>query len=89
MARLSPSVRCGWRPLVFVRPGELRNAEWCEFDLERGEWSIPATRMKMRESHLVPLSQQALEVLRELQAMTGSGRYLFPGARTSKRPDEQ
>lgn len=73
-------------PLVFVRPGELRQAEWAEFDLDKAEWNIPAVKMKMREPHLVPLAQQALEVLRELQALTGRGRYLFPSARSSQRP---
>ncbi len=73
-------------PLVFVRPGELRKAEWTEIDLDKAEWNIPAERMKMREPHLVPLSTQAIEILRELQALTGSGRYVFPGARTHGRP---
>ena len=73
-------------PLVFVRPGELRKAEWTEFDLDNAEWNIPAERMKMREPHLVPLSTQAVEILRELHALTGSGRYVFPGARTNGRP---
>ena len=73
-------------PLVFVRPGELRNAEWAEINLERAEWNIPAVRMKMREPHLVPLSTQALAILRELQVVTGEGRYVFPGARTNGRP---
>lgn len=73
-------------PLTFVRPGELRRAEWAEFDLTRAEWNIPAARMKMREPHLVPLSRQALAVLTDLHAATGSGRYVFPGARTNGRP---
>jgi integrase len=73
-------------PLVFVRPGELRRAEWPEFDLDAASWRIPAARMKMREQHLVPLSTQALAVLRELQAVTGSGKYLFPSVRTVDRP---
>lgn len=73
-------------PLVFVRPGELRNAEWTEIDLERAEWNIPAERMKMREPHLVPLSTQAIAILQELNAVTGGGRYVFPGARTNGRP---
>ncbi len=73
-------------PLVFVRPGELRRAEWSEFDLDRAEWNIPAERMKMREPHLVPLSRQTVAILRELHALTGHGRYLFPGARTHARP---
>jgi integrase len=64
-------------PLVFVRPGELRKAEWSEFDLEAGEWAIPAKRMKTREPHLVPLSRQAVKVLRELLPVTGGGRYVF------------
>ena len=80
--------KCALRlaPLVFVRPGELRNAEWAEINLERAEWNIPAVRMKMREPHLVPLSTQALAILRELQVVTGEGRYVFPGARTNGRP---
>lgn len=73
-------------PLVFVRPGELRAAEWTEFDLEAGEWRIPAARMKMREQHIVPLSAQALEILKALQALTGDARYVFPSMRSSTRP---
>lgn len=73
-------------PLTFVRPGELRQAEWSEFDLEDGLWTIPARRMKMGVSHLVPLSSQVLEVLSELLPLTGRGKYVFPGARTLKRP---
>ncbi len=80
--------RCALRlaPLVFVRPGELRGAEWSEFDLESAEWRIPAERMKARVQHIVPLSRQALAVLEELRPLTGSGRYLFPSARTFQRP---
>ena len=80
--------RCALRlaPLVFVRPGELRKAEWSEIDLDKAEWNIPAKRMKMREPHLVPLATQAVEILRELHALTGGGRYVFPGARTNGRP---
>jgi integrase len=73
-------------PMVFVRPGELRGAEWREFDLESAEWRIPAERMKMRDAHIVPLSRQAVAILRELCALTGRGRYVFPGARTNGRP---
>jgi len=73
-------------PLLFVRPGELRGAQWREFDLEAAEWRIPAERMKMREQHLVPLSRQALAILRQLQSITGQGRYLFPSLRTRERP---
>jgi len=72
-------------PLVFVRPGELRHAEWSEIDLENAEWNIPASKMKMKEPHLVPLSKQAVEILTELKKLTGAGRYAFPG-RTSQRP---
>jgi integrase len=73
-------------PLTFVRPGELRAAEWSEFDLDAAEWRIPGVRMKMREPHLVPLSRQAVALLRGLQPLTGSGRYVFPSVRTSQRP---
>lgn len=73
-------------PLFFVRPGELRKAEWAEFNFDSSEWRIPASRMKMREQHIVPLSSQALALLQELQALTGNGRYVFPGARTNGRP---
>lgn len=73
-------------PLFFVRPGELRHAEWVEFDFERAEWRIPAEKMKMKEQHIVPLSTQAIEILRELQAYTGSEKYLFPSLRSSARP---
>jgi integrase len=73
-------------PLVFVRPGELRQAEWEEIDLDAAEWNIPASRMKMKEAHLVPLSTQAVEILRELHALTGGGRYLFHCHRSTARP---
>ena len=80
--------KCALRlaPLLFVRPGELRRAEWTEIDLEQAEWNIPAARMKMREAHLVPLSAQAVKILTELHALTGSRQYVFPGARTNGRP---
>ena len=73
-------------PLVFVRPGELRHAEWLEFDLAAAEWRIPSEKMKMRRPHRVPLSRQALDVLRELQPMSGGGRFLFPSVRSTARP---
>ena len=73
-------------PLVFVRPGELRKAEWSELDLAGGEWRIPAERMKMRSKHIVPLSTQAVAILRALQPLTGQGRFVFPGARSRERP---
>ncbi len=80
--------RCALRlaPLVFARPGELRHAEWSEVDLGREEWRIPAEKMKMRDPHVVPLSRQSLHIIRELQPLTGGGRYLFPSVRTEKRP---
>jgi integrase len=72
--------------LVFVRPGELRTAEWSEFDLVAGEWKIPAAKMKMRLPHRVPLSHQAISIVRDLQPLTGHGRYLFPSVRSVERP---
>ena len=80
--------KCALRlaPLVFVRPGELRQAEWAEFDLDGAQWNIPAEKMKMREPHLVPLAQQAVAILRELHPLTGRGRYVFPSARSPQRP---
>ncbi len=80
--------RCALRiaPLVFVRPGELRRAEWSEVSLEAAEWRIPAARMKAREPHIVPLSRQAIAVLSELRPITGHGKYLFPSARSPRRP---
>ena len=73
-------------PLVFVRPGELRQAEWTEIDLDTADWTIPAERMKTRQPHLVPLSAQAIAILREAQALTGAGKYVFPGHRSNSRP---
>ena len=73
-------------PLVFVRPGELRQAEWSEFDFEAALWTIPAARMKMGESLLVPLATQTVVTLQELRPLTGNGRYLFPSPRTLTRP---
>jgi integrase len=73
-------------PLVFVRPHELRHAEWSEFNLDSAEWRIPAEKMKMRTMHIVPLSRQAIEILNEIKPLTGSERYLFPSNRTTDRP---
>ena len=73
-------------PLVFVRPGELRAAEWSEFDLANAEWRIPAARMKMKEPHIVPLARQAIAIVRELEPLARGGRYLFPSLRTRDRP---
>jgi integrase len=88
--------KCALRlaPLVFVRPGELRQAQWPEFDLEKYEWRIPAERMKMRQQHIVPLARQAVEILVELEPLTNrvflsrpdTPRFVFPSARTGERP---
>ncbi len=73
-------------PLVFVRPGELRKAEWPEFDLDRAMWRIPAARMKMKAAHLVPLARQAVVLLRELREIAGDGKLVFPSLLSSTRP---
>lgn len=73
-------------PLFFVRPGELRKAEWEEINFETAEWRIPAEKMKMRATHIVPLSTQAISILKELQNFTGHGQYVFPSIRTLRRP---
>lgn len=89
-------VRCAFKlaPLVFVRPGELRAAEWSEFDLDAAQWVIPAARMKLGKSakadagrsHIVPLSRQAVAILRDIRQLTAGGRYVFPGARSDGKP---
>jgi integrase len=81
-------VKCAMRlaPLVFVRPGELRQAEWSEIDLEKAEWNIPAEKMKINHAHLVPLSRQAVQILEEIKPLTGSGRYIFPSGWSFIRP---
>jgi integrase len=83
-----PTTRAALRleAYLFVRPGELRHAEWDEFDLDKALWSIPAQKMKMRRPHRVPLARQSLAILRELQEITGNGRWLFPSVRTFIRP---
>lgn len=73
-------------PLVFVRPGELREAAWSEFDLDAATWVIPAGRMKMRVEHMVPLSRQALAILGEVRPLTDRGTYVFPGRHSGARP---
>lgn len=82
------ATKCALRlaPLVFLRPGELRHAEWVEIDLENAEWRVPAEKMKMGVVHIVPLSNRAVEILTEIHALTGEGRYVFPSLRTSDRP---
>ena len=71
--------------LTFVRPGELRAAEWGEFDLDAAVWEIPTGRMKMRKPHRVPLAPRALAILKELRKLTGQGRFLFPSVRSAAR----
>lgn len=80
------TVRCALQlaPLVFVRPGELRAAEWKDIDLDAAEWRYIAS--KKGNAHIVPLSQQGVSILREIQALTGGGRYIFPSARSGERP---
>jgi integrase len=73
-------------PLTFVRPGELRAAEWSEFDLQNAEWRIPGHRMKMGEQHIVPLARQALGILDELQPLTQRSRHVFPSLLSRDRP---
>jgi integrase len=82
------TVKCALRlaPLVFVRPGELRAAEWSEIDLDSAEWRIPAAKMKMRDPHIVPLSTQAVTILRSLHPVTGPKGFVFPGVRGHGRP---
>ncbi len=84
----SPIVRCALQlhPLVVTRPGELRHAEWNEIDFETATWSIPAGKMKMKNPHIVPLSDQAMSILRELFEITGECLYLFPSIRSTIRP---
>ncbi len=80
--------RCALRlaPLVFVRPGELRHAEWTEVDFDAKEWRIPAEKMKSRLQHIVPLSNQSVAVLEEILPLTGKGKFVFPSPRTGNRP---
>lgn len=73
-------------PHVFVRPGNLRGAEWCEFDFEKKEWCIPAKKMKAKREHITPLSIQAIEILEELKKLSGDCQYLFPSPRSFTRP---
>lgn len=73
-------------PLVFVRPGELRHAEWQEIYFDKAEWRIPDHKMKMRQLHIIPLSQQAIEILQSIHPLTGNGKYIFPSIRSISRP---
>lgn len=81
-------VKCALRlaPLFFVRPGELRHAEWSEIDFEEAVWNIPAHKMKMKQAHIVPLCRQAIEILNELKPLTGASKYVFPSGRSFSRP---
>ena len=80
------AVQCALRiaPLLFVRPGELRKAEWADIDLDKAEWRYFVTKTKTE--HSVPLAVQAVAIFKELYLLTGNGRYVFPGARTAERP---
>jgi len=84
----TPVAKCALNlaPLVFVRPGELRHAEWSEIDLDKAEWRIPAEKMKMNSPHIVPLSKQAVALLKAIQPLSGQGTYVFPSIRTNERP---
>jgi integrase len=84
----SHTVRTALRPapLVFVRPSELRAAEWAEIDFDAREWRIPAERMKMRILHVVPLSRQVIGLFRDIQPATGDARFVFPSPRSRARP---
>lgn len=73
-------------PYVFVRPGELRRAEWSEIDLEGAVWRIPAAKMKGRQEHAVPLARQSVAILREAQELTGDGQFVFPSIRSPRNP---
>lgn len=73
-------------PHVFQRPGELRQMEWVEVNFDKAVWTIPVTKMKMRQPHSVPLSRQALAILQAMRSLSGSGRYVFPSIRTRARP---
>lgn len=79
-------VKCAMKlaPLVFVRPGELRQAKWEDIDLERAEWRFTVT--KTNTPHIVPLSKQSIEILRDIKPLTGKGLYVFPSQRSTKRP---
>ena len=84
----TPTVRIGLRllPHIFVRPGELRHMEWQEIDFDESLWSIPAAKMKMKEPHTVPLSRRVVSLLEELRPYTERSQYVFPSARSVKRP---
>lgn len=82
------AVKCAMQlqSMFFVRPGELRHAEWSEIDLDAAVWSIPAHKMKMKQAHIVPLSKQAVKILEALKLLTSRSRYVFPSVRSQERP---
>ena len=71
---------------LYPRPGELRNAEWAEFDLNAAIWTIPATRMKMRREHRKPLPKRAVKILNDLKKQTGDGKLVFPSVQSRSKP---
>ncbi|MBN2573614.1 MAG: site-specific integrase [Deltaproteobacteria bacterium] len=76
-------------PLVFVRPRELRSAQWCDIDLDKAEWCFTLSKLKPNQPTvelLVPVSTQAVAILKNLKPLTGGGRYVFPGPRSASRP---
>jgi integrase len=81
-------VKCALQlaPMLFVRPGELRQMEWVEIDFDATLWNIPAEKMKMKQAHIVPLCKQAVAILKELRPLTGHSKYVFPCHRTPLRP---
>jgi integrase len=83
-----PSTRLALQlaPHVFVRPGELRHAEWAEIDLDKAVWVIPPEKMKMKKEHRVPLSRQAIAILKEARTLPGKGRLVFPSPSAGDRP---
>ena len=84
----TPTVMAALRltPLLFCRPGELRHLEWSEVNFAETRIELPAAKMKIKEPHIIPLASQAIEILKELQPITGRGKYVFPSARGASRP---
>lgn len=79
-------MRIATSSIILCETRELRKAEWEEFNFETAEWRIPAEKMKMRATHIVPLSTQAIVILKELYEATGHSQYVFPSIRTLRRP---
>ena len=82
------TTKCALRltPYVMLRPGELRSAEWSEIDLEKKQWKIPHTKMKMPRPHIVPLANKVIEIFKIMQPITGDEKYVFPSVRSKDRP---